>query len=94
MFILHKFGVLSPLNGRSSFRKSIVIEGANIEFFEFGRLTRGISPMKTVKISHSQAQDFALAIFADIDAYVAAHRAEYEEFLRLEEKGNGEDEKS
>ena len=77
-----------------SFRKSIVIKGANIELFEFGRLARGISPMKTVKIFHSQAQDFALAIFADIDAYVDAHREEYEEFLRLEEETkNGEDDK-
>lgn len=50
--------------------------------------------MKTIRISQAQAQDFAHAIFADIDAYVDAHREEYEEFLRLEEETkNGEDDK-
>ena len=44
--------------------------------------------MKAISISQAQAQDFAHAIFADIDAYVEAHRDEYEEFLRLEEKEN------
>ena len=50
--------------------------------------------MEKVKISQKQAQAFARAIFADIDAYVEAHREEYEEFLRLEEETkNGEDDK-
>lgn len=48
----------------------------------------------TVKISQSQAKALAQAIFADIEAYIESHRAEYEAFLKEEglfEQEGGED---
>lgn len=50
--------------------------------------------MVTVNISQNQAKEFARAIFADISAYVEAHREEYEEFLQTERAGNGEEDKN
>lgn len=38
------------------------------------------------KISSKQAKEFAIAIFADIEAYVNEHLEEYEEFLKNEER--------
>lgn len=49
--------------------------------------------MIAVNISQNQAKEFAYAIFADIDAYVEAHKEEFEKFLRLEEAGIKEDDK-
>lgn len=49
--------------------------------------------MEKVNISQKQAQAFARAIYANIDAYIEAHREEYEKFLLEEETGNGEDDK-
>lgn len=40
--------------------------------------------MKTVQLSQKQAQQFAATIFADIEAYVRDHQAEYEAFLKEE----------
>ncbi len=36
------------------------------------------------KMSNKQINDFAKAIFADIQAYVEEHKKEYEEFLQNE----------
>ncbi len=40
--------------------------------------------MKKVNISQKQAHEFAKAIFADINAYIESHQAEYEAFLKDE----------
>ena len=37
-------------------------------------------------ISQSQARQFACAIYSNISAYIDAHQAEYEKFLRTEYK--------
>lgn len=42
--------------------------------------------MADVKLGKKQAEEFAKAIFADIDAYVQAHQEEFEEFLKEEQK--------
>ncbi len=49
--------------------------------------------MIAVQISNQQVQAFANAILNDVQGYVEAHEEEYERFLRLEEMGNGEDDK-
>lgn len=36
------------------------------------------------KMSNKQVEEFARAIFADIETYVKAHKKEYEEFLKTE----------
>lgn len=40
--------------------------------------------MNQVEISIHQAQEIAKSIYADIDAYIESHRAEYEAFLKQE----------
>ena len=40
--------------------------------------------MVQVEMSIQQAQEIARNIYADIDAYVESHRAEYEAFLMKE----------
>lgn len=45
---------------------------------------RGIVSMKAVNISQNQANEFAKAILADINAYIESHQAEYEAFLKEE----------
>ena len=40
--------------------------------------------MKAVNISQKQANEFAKAILADINAYIESHQAEYEAFLKEE----------
>lgn len=40
--------------------------------------------MKAVNISQKQANEFAKAILADINAYIESHREEYEAFLKEE----------
>lgn len=42
--------------------------------------------MEDVKIGKIQAQEFAKAIFADIDVYVQTHQEEFEKFLEEEQK--------
>lgn len=41
---------------------------------------------ETFIISQKQTHAFAVAVFADIRAYREAHQAEFEEFLKAEEK--------
>ncbi len=41
--------------------------------------------MADVEMSQKQAQEFARAIFADIDAYVQTHQEEFRAFLAEEE---------
>lgn len=43
--------------------------------------------MKEIKISKGQAQEFAIAIYADIAEYIKNHQAEYQKFL-AENGGN------
>lgn len=40
--------------------------------------------MEKINMSQKQATQFAAAIFADIEAYIENHRAEYEAFLKEE----------
>lgn len=40
------------------------------------------------KIGKKQAEEFAKAIFADIDDFINEHFEEYEEFLKAEETKN------
>lgn len=44
-----------------------------------------------IKINKEQSQQFARAIFTDIEKYIAEHQAEFEEFLREEEKSYAEE---
>lgn len=37
-----------------------------------------------VEMDNNQAYDFAKAIFADIDAYIQTHQAEFDAFMREE----------
>lgn len=46
--------------------------------------------MKKIEITKNQAQEFAADIFDSIASYIEAHKAEYEEFLKNEEKNGGE----
>lgn len=45
-------------------------------------------------ISPKQAKIFARAIYKSVSAYIQTHQQEYEQFLLLEQKGNGEHEQS
>lgn len=45
--------------------------------------------MEKFYIGQKQAQAFASAIFADIDAYVQAHQDEFEHFLKEEQTLEG-----
>lgn len=47
-----------------------------------------------ITISQIQARIFARAIYKNVSAYIQTHRQEYEEFLLLEQKGNGEHEQN
>ena len=40
-----------------------------------------------IKISRKQAQQFALAIIADIKEYVEQHQSEFEAFLAADKEG-------
>ena len=42
-------------------------------------------------LGEEQAKYFALSIFADVKAYVKAHRAEYEQWLAEQEAGGMDD---
>lgn len=45
-----------------------------------------MADLAEIVISKKQAQEFAKAIYSDIDDYVKSHQKEFEEFLREERK--------
>lgn len=47
-----------------------------------------------ITISPIQARIFARAIYKSLSAYIQTHQQEYEQFLLLEQKGNGEHEEN
>ena len=44
--------------------------------------------MDGIKLNKQQAKEFAMSIFADIEAYVNEHEKEYQEFLLEEQQKN------
>ena len=52
--------------------------------FGLGQPAERYCTVKKVKISKKQAHEIAKEIFADINAYIESHQAEYEAFLKDE----------